>query len=91
MFCTRAAFEACGGYDERLFGGEEIRFAQALKKVGRFELIRTRVVTSGRKLRAYSLSEFLRTFARLAARGERAVQDREAMEMWYGPRRTDPG
>ena len=40
MFCTRAAFEACGGYDERLFGGEEIRFAQALKKVGRFWSVR---------------------------------------------------
>ena len=24
MFCTRAAFEACGGYDERLFGGEDM-------------------------------------------------------------------
>ena len=91
MFCTRAAFEASNGYDERLFGGEEIRFAQALKKAGRFELIRTRVVTSGRKLRSHSLSELVALLARFVLRGERMVRDRAGLEMWYGPRRTDPG
>jgi glycosyltransferase involved in cell wall biosynthesis len=91
MFCTRRAFDAAGGYDERLFGGEEIRFAQALKKLGRFELIGSKVVTSGRKLRSYSPLEILGVFARIALRGERAVLSREGMELWYGPRRADPG
>ena len=90
MFCTRAAFEASQGYDERLFGGEEIRFAQALKKTGRFQLIRTRVVTSGRKLRSHSLAELLPLLARFALRGERMVRDRAGLDLWYGPRRADP-
>jgi glycosyltransferase involved in cell wall biosynthesis len=90
MFCTRDAFEQSGGFDEKLFAKEDVHFSIALKRVGRFRLIRDRVLTSGRKLRAYSLGEWFGTFGRLAAKGSRAMSEREGLDPWYGPRRPDP-
>jgi glycosyltransferase involved in cell wall biosynthesis len=90
MFCTRDAFIRSGGFDEKLFAKEEIHFAIALKRVGRFRLIQDRVLTSGRKLRAYSLGEWLETFGRLALKGAGAMSSREGLDPWYGPRRPDP-
>ncbi len=90
MFCTREAFEQSGGFDEALFGGEEVSFAMALKRVGPFRLIRDRVVTSGRKVRAYSIGELCGTVGRAVLKGRRGVSSREGLDVWYGPRRPDP-
>ena len=54
LFTTRKNYEAVGGLDERYFAGEEVFFSQALKKLGRFKVLREPIVTSGRKLRMYS-------------------------------------
>jgi GT2 family glycosyltransferase len=35
LFCTRAAFDAVGGFDEKHYGAEEIVMSRALKKLGR--------------------------------------------------------
>jgi len=40
VFCTRAAFEAAGGFDEGTYAGEEIHFSRALKRQGRFVILR---------------------------------------------------
>jgi glycosyltransferase involved in cell wall biosynthesis len=90
LFCTRDAFEAVGGFDEKLYGSEEITMSRALKQQGRFVVLPEVVTTSGRKLRAYSGLEVLRFLVRMALRGPKAVRQRENMEMWYGPRRPDP-
>lgn len=90
VFCTREAFAACGGFDERLYAAEEIAISRALARRGRFVILRERAVTSGRKLRAYRLGEILALFARLAPGGWRSVRDRSALGLWYGPRREDP-
>jgi hypothetical protein len=90
LFCTRAAFEAVGGFDERLFGAEEAAMSRALHRQGRFVILRESVTTSGRKLRAYSAREVLGLLARLAINGRKAVRKREGMEIWYGERRPDP-
>lgn len=90
LFCTRDAFGAAGGFDERMYGGEEIAMSLALKRQGRFVVVDQWVVTSGRKLRAYSGSEILAVLAALASRGRRSVESREGLELWYGPRRNDP-
>lgn len=90
LFCTRAAFERVGGFDERMYGAEEIALSQALKRQGRFVVLREPVLTSGRKLRAYSGREMLRVVGFLVSRGARAVASREGLEMWYEPRREDP-
>jgi glycosyltransferase involved in cell wall biosynthesis len=90
VFCTRQAFEEVGGFDERLYASEECALSWALRRRGRFVLLREHVLTSGRKLRTYSGLEILRTLVRLGLRGRRSVCDRRDKEIWYGPRRPDP-
>ena len=90
VFCTRSAFEAAGGFDERLFGAEEIALSLALKKIGRFVIVRETVVTSGRKLRTYSGLEVLGIMARAALSGGKMLERRDHMGLWYDPRREDP-
>jgi hypothetical protein len=57
LFCTREAFRAAGGFDETLFAAEEVAMSKALRRQGRFVILREPVTTSGRKLRAYSARE----------------------------------
>jgi len=91
LFCTRDAFKSVGGFNERLFGAEESVMSQALKRCGRFVVLRASVTTSGRKLRAYSAREVFGLLARLAISGPRSVRRRDGLELWYGERREDPG
>ncbi len=90
IFCTRRAFDATGGFDETLYGGEEILFSRALRRQGTFVLLRERVMTSGRKMRAYRPLEMLSIMARLGFGGLGAVRDRRGLDLWYGERRPDP-
>jgi glycosyltransferase involved in cell wall biosynthesis len=90
LFCTREAFEAVGGFDERLYGAEEIVMSQALKRQGRFVVLREYAITSGRKLRAHSGRELLGTLMRLFSGGLRSVESRDRLDLWYRPRREDP-
>lgn len=92
IFCTRAAFEAVGGFDAVQFGGEEVLMARALdrysKSVGqRFTVVSHPILTSGRKLRAYSGLELFATLIRSMWYQGR---NRNVMDVWYGPRREDP-
>ena len=52
-------------------------------------ILREHVITSGRKLRVYSLRETLRLFSYLLRTGPRALRQREGLEFWYGERRAD--
>jgi len=92
LFCTRAAFKAVGGFDEQLFASEECQMSLALKRQGRFVILREHVVTSARKLRTYSGREVLGLLFRLGLGGRAALRRRgsKGMEIWYGPRRADP-
>ena len=88
LFCTRQAFEAVGGFDETLFAAEEAVMSRALRRQGRFVLLRETVLTSGRKLRSYSVWEVARVMGRVG-RGRRGLRDRRGLEIWYGERRPD--
>ena len=90
LFCSRNAFVAAGGFDEAFYGAEELVMSRALKRYGRFVVLRQAVITSGRKLRTHSVREILTVLARLALRGPRAVKQRQGMELWYSERRDDP-
>ena len=90
LFCTRSAFEAVGGFDEAYFGAEEIVLSRALRRHGRFTVLRQSVITSGRKLRTFSNREVGRMLLRIARQGRSGVQQRQGMELWYGERRNDP-
>jgi hypothetical protein len=81
---------AVGGFDEAFYGAEELVMSQALKRHGKFVVLRQAVMTSGRKLRTHSVREMLAVLARLALRGPGAVKQRQGMDLWYAERREDP-
>jgi glycosyltransferase involved in cell wall biosynthesis len=90
IFCRREAFEAAGGFDARLFAGEEVYFSRAMRRRGRFVILREPVVTSGRKLRTHSAWEILWTVVKIGAAGPWGVRSRRRLGLWYGERRRDP-
>ncbi len=54
QFCRRSAFDALGGYDERFYVGEDVRFYQRLKRAARrrgahVRLLQAAVVPSPRR------------------------------------------
>jgi glycosyltransferase involved in cell wall biosynthesis len=90
LFATRSAFAATGGFDQSLYGAEEIALSRALRRVGKFVVLKESVETSGRKFRAYSGWEILKVMTRLALKGGRGVRTRGDMAFWYEKRRKDP-
>lgn len=90
IFSTRHAFDAAGGFDEKLFAAEEIAMSRALRRQGAFIVLRESVTTSGRKLRMYSGKDVLRLFAGILLSGPKALRSRDRLEVWYGGRREDP-
>lgn len=90
VFCTRTAFEAVGGFDEAYFAAEELKLSQALKRQGKFVILREPVLSSGRKLRTHSPREMLALVGRLTTGGLNAVKQRQGLDLWYAKRREDP-
>jgi len=89
VFCTRAAFQAVGGFDESLFATEEIAFSNAVQQIGRVVILDDVVVTSGRKARSHSAWHLVRLLAVFAFRGKAILRTREHLGLWYGQRRRD--
>jgi glycosyltransferase involved in cell wall biosynthesis len=87
LFCTRGAFQATGGFNEKYYAAEEVVFVAALKRQGRFVILAETVVTSGRKMRAHSFLTLARLTARLVFLGSRGVRSRKGLEYWYEPER----
>ena len=90
LFTTRKNFEAVGGFDEKLFIGEEVYFSLALRKLGRFKILSEPMVTSGRKLRIYSAWQILWHSTRVLLLGPRVARSREGLGIWYDGRRENP-
>lgn len=90
VYCTREAFERSGGFDERLYGAEEVRLSRDLRRLGPFRVLRESVLTSGRKMRAHSAWQLTRVALAIVRNGTRGVRKREAMSIWYDERRSDP-
>ncbi len=84
LFCTRQAFEAVGGFDEQLFGAEDAALSSALRREGRFVVLWTRVLTSGRRVRTASGLRVLGFFVRTAILPSNTLKRRANVEkMWY--------
>jgi GT2 family glycosyltransferase len=83
VFCTRAAFEATGGFDEAWYAGEDVAMSRALARVGRFVLLREHVLTSARKLHTFSVAEHLLLGSRFLLRGRGVLRSREHLALWY--------
>src|SRR5205814_1037280 len=87
LFTTRRNFDATGGFDEQYFAGEEVYFSLALRKLGRFKVLRQPVVTSGRKLRMYSTRHVLTRSLSIIIRGPNAARSRDKLALWYNGKR----
>jgi glycosyltransferase involved in cell wall biosynthesis len=87
LFTTRRNFDIVGGFDEQYFAGEEVYFTLALKKLGRFKVLRNPVITSGRKLRMYPAKQFLPNFFGVIIAGPRGVRSRAKLRLWYDGKR----
>ena len=90
MFCTRAAFHATGGFNERLYWGEEGGFALALKREGRFVGLWQPVLTSGRRFRKTSALQLFAGGIRMIFSPFKMMTQRSSVEkIWYDSNRAD--
>lgn len=89
LFCTRPAFDAAGRFDERLFAMEDVALSRALKRVGRFVVLREAVLTSGRSLRAHSFHDAVRMGWGFVRHGAAVFRTRRALDYWYGVRKDE--
>jgi glycosyltransferase involved in cell wall biosynthesis len=85
VFCTRSAFEAAGGFDESTYAGEEIHFSRALKRLGRFVIVREWVATSPRKVENRGFWEMMRINLDVARKAgfTGRIRRREDAGFWY--------
>ena len=92
LFTTRRNFEIIGGFDEQYFIGEEVYFSVALRRRGRFKVLREPVLTSGRKLRMYPAKKILTNSFGIIIRGPSGARSRgPRLDLWYeGKRETPP-
>ena len=90
LFTTRENFFTVSGFDEIYFAGEEVFFTVALKRLGKFTLLREPAITSGRKLRMYSCWKIFGRLLSLLFHGPRGVMSRKKLDMWYGGEREKP-
>jgi glycosyltransferase involved in cell wall biosynthesis len=89
MFCTREAFLAVGGFNERLFWAEESAFALALKREGRFAVLWQRVITSGRRFRKVTGLQLLIGVVGAILFPRKMFTSRSSVEkVWYDSDRT---
>jgi len=90
MYCTREAFHATGGFDERFYCAEEGVFALALKRQGRFIVVWKPVLTSARRLRTLSGLQVVAFIARAVFCPWRTLTQRSAVEkIWYDSNRKE--
>ena len=82
VFARSEIFERVGGFDERYFASEEIHFSRAMKRHGRFVILREAVVTSSRKARLLTPAQLAAQFVRAA--WPATLRKRERLPMWYG-------
>lgn len=86
MFARRDAFDAVGGYDERVFCAEEIFLSRALRARGTFVIVHEPVITSSRKFEQISMWQVIRQMFSMMTWS--SIRRRHAW--WYGPQRESP-
>lgn len=89
LFCTRLAFDRVGGFDERLYVTEDVRFGRTLRQTGKVVILREAVYSSARKMRTFTLGEKVRFMLRFLLAPGRTARDRARLGLWYGPRRHE--
>lgn len=83
LFCNKRAFEAVGGFDERLYGAEDAAMSAALKKEGRFVVLADRVPTSGRRVRSVNGLQILGLMLQIAFLPSNLKNRKNVEKVWY--------
>ena len=83
MFCTRSAFDAVGGFNERLFGAEDAAMCWALKREGRFVVLWDCVLTSGRRARGMGGLQMVSALVRMAFFPKMLTRRSAVGKVWY--------
>ena len=89
LFCRRSDFEVIGGFCERFFAAEDVAFVKALKRRGRFVILRQTVLTSNRKICTMPFWRAVSVLFRFVIRGPESYRSREGLGLWYGPEARD--
>ena len=89
VFVRTDVFRRVGGFDELYFASEEIHLSRAVKKHGRFVILREAVITSGRKGRLFTPWQMFWQFASALRPG--TLKRRDRLDLWYGGRREKDG
>jgi glycosyltransferase involved in cell wall biosynthesis len=89
MFCTREAFRATGGFDERLFGAEDAVMSWALQRQGRFVLLWRTVLTSGRRVRGIRGLQTMAALVRAGFFPSMLTRRSSVKKIWYDSNRED--
>ncbi len=87
IFTRRESFEGVGGFDEQYFAGEELYFTLALRKLGRFVILREPITTSARKIRMHSARSFFAQWLGMLLGGKRVLRGRRHLDLWYDGKR----
>ena len=87
MFCTRGAFQATGGFNEKLFGAEDAAMSWALKRQGRFVVLWPKVLTSGRRARGMHGLQMVAALIRMAFNPGMLTRRAAVRKIWYDSNR----
>lgn len=96
LYCEKAAFDKIGGFDEELYSSEEFALAKALKKEGKkqnkkWKIIKYgknhRLITSARRFGAYGGLEMFQKNAHLLWNTQQKIRKKEQCKFWYEDRK----
>ncbi|MFL6537341.1 MAG: YpsA SLOG family protein [Chthoniobacterales bacterium] len=87
IFTRREHFETIGGFDEQYFAGEEVYLSLALRKLGRFIILRHPITTSARKITMHSTGYWFRQWGAVLFGGRRVLTARDRLHLWYDGKR----
>jgi GT2 family glycosyltransferase len=94
LFTERRAFEAVGGFSEKLYASEELTLSVELNREARRRgclplhiMPSPALATSGRKMKLYTPGEHLRLMLRLVTNLRGSMASSETCHIWYDGRR----